>query len=88
MSSDAVADTPRIKICGVTREEDVRAAVENGASYLGFNFYEHSPRFLEIERARVLRAAVNEDVPKPNDLKGDIDKLSGWIDNIRQRRRK
>jgi len=44
----------RIKICGITREEDLRAAVENGADALGFVFYPLSPRYLAPERFAVL----------------------------------
>ena len=41
----------RIKICGLTREEDVDAAVEAGADALGFNLWAGSRRHLTIERA-------------------------------------
>lgn len=42
----------RVKICGVTRAEDARLAVELGASALGFNFYRPSPRYIEPREAR------------------------------------
>lgn len=44
----------RVKICGVTRKVDLREAVIAGASYIGFNFFEKSPRFLDVEAARAL----------------------------------
>ena len=44
----------RIKICGLTREADVDAAVEAGADAVGFVFYEKSPRYVGIERAAQL----------------------------------
>lgn len=44
----------RIKICGLTREADVAAAVEAGADAIGFVFYAKSPRALTPERAAVL----------------------------------
>jgi phosphoribosylanthranilate isomerase len=44
----------RIKVCGITRSEDLQAAVALGADALGFVFYPPSPRFLSIDRAAEL----------------------------------
>jgi phosphoribosylanthranilate isomerase len=44
----------RIKICGLTREEDVDAAVAAGADALGFVFYPPSPRYVTAQRAAEL----------------------------------
>lgn len=44
----------RIKICGITREQDLDGAVAAGADAVGFVFYPPSPRFLSVERAAVL----------------------------------
>jgi phosphoribosylanthranilate isomerase len=48
----------RVKICGVTRADDAVAAIEAGADLVGLNFFEPSPRYLTIERARIVRGAV------------------------------
>ncbi|MGB8683120.1 MAG: phosphoribosylanthranilate isomerase [Candidatus Binatus sp.] len=50
--------TVRVKICGITRVEDARAAIAAGADMLGLNFYAKSPRYVEIDRARKIRAAI------------------------------
>ena len=41
----------RIKICGLTREQDVDIAVRAGADAVGFVLYPKSPRFVSPERA-------------------------------------
>ena len=46
------------KICGLSNEAAVAAAVEGGAAYLGFVFYPPSPRAVSPERAARLCAAV------------------------------
>jgi len=53
-----------VKICGVTNVEDARAAVEAGASAIGFNFWPKSPRYLPPEDAPAVLAAVPKSVWK------------------------
>ena len=48
----------RIKICGITREEDVRSALHCGADALGFVFYPASPRYVSAARAGALMAGM------------------------------
>ncbi len=48
----------RIKICGLTRAQDVRAAVDHGADAIGFVFYASSPRAVSIAQAAELVALL------------------------------
>ncbi len=47
-----------VKICGITRPEDARAAAEAGADAIGLNFYPPSPRAIDVNRARAIIAAL------------------------------
>jgi phosphoribosylanthranilate isomerase len=53
-----------VKICGLTRPEDVEAAGALGAAYVGFVFAAGSPRRITPERARVLAQACPPGVLK------------------------
>ncbi|MDD3883493.1 MAG: phosphoribosylanthranilate isomerase [Gallionella sp.] len=48
----------RIKICGLTREQDIHAAVYAGADAIGLVFYEKSPRHVSVERAAQLLSVL------------------------------
>lgn len=50
---------PFLKVCGITRAEDARAAVEAGARAVGFVLAPESPRYVAPERA----AAMARDLP-------------------------
>ncbi len=53
-SSRTHASRTRIKICGLTREQDVDAAVDAGADAIGFVLYPKSPRAVTPARAAEL----------------------------------
>ena len=48
----------RIKMCGLTRIEDVEAAVDAGADAVGLVFYPPSPRYVDLQTAAMLARAV------------------------------
>jgi len=48
----------RIKICGITRVEDMQAVAASGADALGLVFYPQSPRHVTVEQAVQLAAAT------------------------------
>lgn len=48
----------RIKICGITRTEDLQAVLAAGADAIGLVFYPPSPRYVAPEAARALAQAV------------------------------
>ncbi len=54
MSLAPVAERTRIKICGLTREQDVDAVAAAGADAAGFVLYDKSPRFVTTQRAAEL----------------------------------
>ena len=59
-----------VKICGITNLEDARSAVNNGASALGFIFYDKSPRYILPETAIQIAA----------DLKGQVSFTGVFVD--------
>ncbi|MRD47757.1 phosphoribosylanthranilate isomerase [Caenimonas koreensis DSM 17982] len=54
MSHPASSERTRIKICGLTREHDVDAAVDAGADAVGFVMYAKSRRYVTVQRAAEL----------------------------------
>ncbi|MBK8456157.1 MAG: phosphoribosylanthranilate isomerase [Phyllobacteriaceae bacterium] len=49
---------PEVKICGLSTPETVAAALEHGASHVGFIFFPPSPRFVTPQKAGELRQAA------------------------------
>ncbi len=71
-----IVSRPLVKVCGLTRREDVDAAVEAGADMLGFILAEQSPRrapgILEVPDDRLSVAVF---VGEPEETSADLDQL-------------
>ncbi|AZS78888.1 phosphoribosylanthranilate isomerase [Achromobacter spanius] len=73
----------RIKICGLTREQDIEAAVAAGVDAIGFVFYPKSKRCLTPTRAAQLRRTVPAFVdvvalfvnPDPSEVQAVLDEV-------------
>jgi phosphoribosylanthranilate isomerase len=53
-----------VKICGITNRDDALAAVEAGASAIGFNFYRDSPRYISHTGAAMIAEKIPASVWK------------------------
>ncbi len=71
MASAAIAEAARalihgrVKLCGLTREEDIALAAGSGATHAGLIFVQESARAVEYERARELAALARRSGMKP-----------------------
>src|ERR1017187_8680096 len=50
----------KIKICGITNDDDALFCAESGADFLGFIFVPSSPRYVEPETASAIAARLRE----------------------------
>ena len=73
---------PQVKICGMTRPEDVEVALREGADYLGFILYPKSPRYVTLAQAQSLFSG--SDHPPSQKVAvavdPDPDNLVRWMD--------
>jgi phosphoribosylanthranilate isomerase len=69
----------RIKMCGMTRVEDARRAASLGVDAIGLNFYPSSPRFVSVERAMEISAAIDGQVELFGVFVNEIDERVEWI---------
>jgi phosphoribosylanthranilate isomerase len=69
----------RIKFCGLTRMDDVRAAAELGIDAVGFVLTRKSRRFVEPAQARALRAALP---PFVDAVALFMDDTAEWVEHV------
>ena len=68
-----------VKICGLRSPEDVLAAAGAGARYIGFNFFEKSPRYVAPSVARELALLTPEGVAKVGLV---VNATDGFLDEL------
>lgn len=65
MNASGIFGTPWpfiIKICGVTREVDIRDACEAGANAVGINLWPNSSRYVPVGRAEELLRSIGDEM--------------------------
>lgn len=74
------------KICGLRTAAEVETTVSAGASFIGFNHFPKSPRYVEPGEAKRLAAALPQTVKAVSlfvdPVDEDIARVSGWADYI------
>jgi phosphoribosylanthranilate isomerase len=71
--------TLRVKICGLSKPADIVACANAGAAYVGFMFFEKSPRHLSLEAARALAVEVPVGLAK---VAVTVNADNGFLDDL------
>ena len=58
----ALSQTKLVKICGITSAEDAQKSVSHGADFVGFIFWNKSPRHIQVEEAEKVISSVENAV--------------------------
>lgn len=58
MSEENQVQRTRVKVCGMTRVDDVQAAVALGVDAIGMILHAQSPRLINVQQAQQLRAKI------------------------------
>ncbi|MBM3580179.1 MAG: phosphoribosylanthranilate isomerase [Alphaproteobacteria bacterium] len=54
----------KVKLCGFTEEKSLRAAIEAKCDFIGFVFYEKSPRYIAPEAAAALASLIPAEIKR------------------------
>lgn len=70
----------KVKVCGISRNEDLRTALELGADAIRINLYGPSPRCVTLEWARRLIAEIAQEKRVVDDVSTSPETLRGFLD--------
>lgn len=71
---------PRVKICGLTRQEDAQLALSLGASFLGFIFYPKSPRGIDLDHYERINRSLSDSFRVAVDVRPGLDRVNEYDD--------
>ena len=72
-----------VKICGLSETSAVAAAVQGGASHVGFVFFPHSPRYVDFVSAAALASIVPKDVRRVGlVVDAEIDFIANLLERV------
>ena len=54
----------KIKVCGFTKRKDIEDCIREGIDIIGLNFYEKSPRYVNLREAKKLTENLSENILK------------------------
>ncbi len=54
----------KVKLCGFSEEKSLKCAIESGVDFVGFVFFEKSPRNINFKQAEILQKLVPPSVSK------------------------
>jgi phosphoribosylanthranilate isomerase len=74
-----------VKICGITTLDDAVAAMEAGATAIGFNFWLNSPRYLDPAAAAEIIGSLAAETACPTRVGVFVDASPEYVDDIANR---
>lgn len=74
-----MSQRPKMKICGITREEDLCFALDKGVEYIGINRYAPSPRYVPDETLERLTQLIPTDQRVAVLVEPEVEELKALI---------
>lgn len=74
----------KVKICGIRSRESALAALRAGAEFIGFNFVEDSPRYIDPHLAKEIIASLKSEINIVGVFQNaDVDSMNRIIDFLK-----
>jgi phosphoribosylanthranilate isomerase len=73
---------PKVKICGITREEDAILCADEGADFIGLIFVPESQRSVTVDRARSVASALRGHRSRPKIVGVFVNESPGAVNDI------